>query len=194
VTRGRRGEVPEAPSEAPVSRSTTAPASGSIAVGVLSDTHGHLYGRVAQLLEGADQIVHAGDLGSQEVLRSLRSIAPVVAVRGNCDLDPWAAALPLRAELELGGVRIVVGHMVSMAERGRLQLESGKRPVVVVSGHSHIASLEQHDAFVQLNPGSAGPRRFGRPRTIARLEIWPPPAGEPGGLPRVTAQLLSAED
>jgi putative phosphoesterase len=127
-------------------------------------------------------------------MRALRSIAPVVAVRGNCDLEPWADILPVRAELELGGVRIAVGHIASRTERARLESERGNRPMVVVSGHSHIASLEQHGAVLYLNPGSAGARRFGRPRTVARLDIWPPPTGEPGGLPRVTAQLLSAED
>ena len=87
-------------------------------VGVISDTHGHLYPRVARLLEGVDHIIHAGDIGSAEVLRALRSIAPVVAVRGNCDLGVWADALPSRAEVELAGVRIVVGH-VSSAPGGR---------------------------------------------------------------------------
>jgi hypothetical protein len=65
---------------------------------------------------------------------------------------------------------------------------------VVVSGHSHVARLEQQGPVLYLNPGSAGPRRFGRPRTIAQLEIWAPTGSEPGGFPRVTAHILSAED
>jgi uncharacterized protein len=160
-----------------------------IVVGVISDTHGYLYPRVAQLLEGVDRIVHAGDVGSAEVLRALRSIAPVVAVRGNCDLGGWADALPAWAEMELGGVRIVVGHMSPRPASG-----SGEQAMVVVSGHSHIASLEQRGPVLHVNPGSAGPRRFGRPRTIARLEIWPPAAGEAAGSPRVAARILSVDD
>ncbi len=160
-----------------------------LVVGVISDTHGHLYPRVAQLLKGVDHIVHAGDVGSREVLTALRSIAPVVAVRGNCDLGSWADALPLRAEVELAGVSIVVGHMAS-----RPLAESGRQPIVVVSGHSHVASLERRDEVVYVNPGSAGPRRFGRPRTIVLLEIWAPVPGGAEGSPRVTARILSAED
>ncbi len=160
-----------------------------LVVGVVSDTHGHLYPRVARLLEGVDHIIHAGDVGSAEVLRALRSIAPLVAVRGNCDLDVWADALPPRAELELAGVRIVVGHIAPRPESG-----GDGRVMVVVSGHSHVARLEQQGPVLYLNPGSAGPRRFGRPRTIAQLEIWAPTGTELGGSPRVTAHILSAED
>ena len=160
---------------------------------MLSDTHGRLYPQVAQLLEGVDYIVHAGDVGSGEVLKALRSIAPVVAVRGNCDLENWADSLPARAEVELEGVRIVVGHIAQRAASAPPKTGSGGQPLVVVSGHSHIASLEQRGNVLYLNPGSAGARRFGRPRTIARLEIWAPPADGQAGASRVTAQILSAE-
>jgi putative phosphoesterase len=138
-------------------------------VGVVSDTHGHLYPQVVNSLKGVDHIVHAGDVGSAEVLRTLRQIAPLTAVRGNVDMGSWADALPARAEVELGGVCIVVGHISPRADgAGR-----AGQPVVVVSGHSHIASEEWREGILHLNPGSAGPRRFGRPRTVARLEIWP---------------------
>ena len=165
-------------------------------VGVISDTHGHLYPQVAKLLQGLDHILHAGDVGSPEVLRALRLIAPVTAARGNMDTGGWADALPSRAEVELGGVCIVVGHIAPRPDgAGR-----GGRPVVVVSGHSHVASLEQRGDVLYLNPGAAGPRRFGRARTIARLEIWPPlegarvetaRAGEACGAPRVTAEIIT---
>jgi len=158
-------------------------------VGIISDTHSHLYPQAAQLLGGVDHIIHAGDVGSAEVLRALRSIAPVVAVRGNCDHGGWADALPGWAEVELAGVRIVVGHIAPRPVSG-----GGGQAMVVVSGHSHIASLEQRGPVLHVNPGSAGPRRFGRPRTIAKLEIWPPAAGEAAGSPRVAARILSADD
>ncbi len=160
-----------------------------VVVGIISDTHGRLYPRVARLLEGVDHIIHAGDVGSAEVLTALRSIAPVVAVRGNCDVDTWADVLPGQADVELAGVRIAVKHVALRAESG-----VGGQAVVVVSGHSHIASLEQRGPVLHLNPGSAGPRRFGRPRTIAQLEIWPAPADEPAAPPRVRATILSAEE
>jgi putative phosphoesterase len=172
------------PAETPVAQ-LPAP----LVVGVVSDTHSHLYPRVVQLLEGVDHIIHAGDVGSAEVLRALRAIAPVIAVRGNCDLDGWANTLPSRVEVELAGVRIVVAHVALRPEGG-----SSGQAMVVVSGHSHIASLEQRGPVLYLNPGSAGPRRFGRPRTIAQLEIWPPAAGEPAESPRVAARILSADD
>ena len=91
--------------------------------------------------------------------------------------------------MELAGVRIVVAHITPRPESG-----STGQAMVVVSGHSHIASLEQHGPVLYLNPGSAGPRRFGRPRTIAQLEIWPPAAGETAGSPRVAARIISVDD
>ena len=172
-------------------------------VGVLSDTHGHLYPQVIKLLQGVDHIVHAGDIGSPEILRAMRLIAPVAAVRGNVDIGGWADTLPSRAELELGGVRIVVGHISPRPDGA----ERDGRPVVVVAGHSHVAATERRGDVLYLNPGSAGPRRFGRARTIARLEIWPPDAQgavadgaapritAPGvAVPRVTAQIITVDD
>lgn len=157
----------------------------SIVVGVLSDTHGHLYPRVREILEGVDHIIHAGDVGSQEVLSSLRAIAPVTAVRGNCDLEAWARALPAQDEVELGGVRILVGHIASRL-RERLGPEGIDRAAdggrdrsvereitIVVSGHSHRMKSEDRGGVLHLNPGSAGPERFGLPRTLARLVIIP---------------------
>lgn len=182
----------------------------ALVVGVLSDTHGHLYPRVKQLLEGADHIIHAGDIGSAHVLAELRTIAPVTAVRGNCDDGAWAQSLSARAEVELEGARILVGHVA-----GRLRDEVTARApeagpagrsggfAVVISGHSHLASVEKRGGVLYLNPGSAGPRRFGRPRTVARLEIRPRPGcdaeaaarpgAQPGAEPEVSATLLTAE-
>ena len=155
-----------------------------LVVGVLSDTHGHLYPDVAKELDGVDHIIHAGDLGTYDVLAALRRIAPVTAVRGNVDMGGWADALPSRAEVELGGVCVAVAHVAPRADgAGR-----AGQPVVVVAGHSHIAAEEWREGVLYLNPGSAGPPRFGRPRTMARLEVWPP--REAGGAPRVTAEIV----
>lgn len=158
-------------------------------VGVISDTHGQLPARVKALLQGSDHIVHAGDIGSERVLAELRAIAPVTAVRGNCDLATWSRALPVRAELVLGGIHIVVGHIAAA-------LRVAPESQVVITGHSHTASLERRGGVLLLNPGSAGPRRFGRPRTVARLVIRA--TGENGtgtqDDARSDAEILNAED
>ncbi len=174
---------------------------GCIVVGVLSDTHGQLYPEVLRSLQGVDHIIHAGDVGSPQVLTSLRAVAPVTAVRGNCDLEAWAEALPQRAEVTLGGARILVAHLAQRLGRhtdtsGRLQ--AGPDVLAVVFGHSHLASVEERDQVLYLNPGSAGPRRFGRPRTVARLEIFSEGASESGAgpqaRPRISATILPVAD
>ncbi len=167
-------------------------------MGVLSDTHGHLYPRVTALLQGVTQIIHAGDIGSPQVLTALRAVAPVTAVRGNCDVEAWASSLPLEAEVELAGVRILVGH-ISGRLRDTFLREQHKadervagapgRPGfrVVVSGHTHRAHSEERDGVLHLNPGSAGPERFGLQRTLALLHITPLPAA--AGAPPARAAL-----
>ncbi len=146
-------------------------------VGVLSDTHGQLHPQVKERLKGVQHIVHAGDIGSSQVLSELRTLAPVTAVRGNCDHGPWAETLPLQGEVELAGVRMVVTHIraklplskVSATERS---ITEGDRHVdVVISGHTHRAAVEQGRGWLDINPGSAGPQRFGRTRSIALLTI-----------------------
>ena len=176
---------------------------GLISVGVLSDTHGHLYPEVKALLEGVTHIIHAGDVGSQQVLAELRAVAPVTAVRGNCDYEAWAQSLPARAELELGGIRILVGHVPAQARAWADDARRReRRPVfsVVISGHSHVTAVERREGVLYLNPGSAGPRRFNRPRTVARLLIVPAPGSRPVADgrapegPRLQAEILVAED
>ena len=97
-------------------------------MGVLSDTHGHLYPEVKDALAGGDHIVHAGDIGSPWVLEDLRKIAPVTAVRGNTDLDAWSQALPAVATMELAGVKVVVRHQPDPRER-RVAAGSGSSTV-----------------------------------------------------------------
>jgi uncharacterized protein len=167
-----------------------------ITVGVLSDTHGHLYQGVKALLTGVGYIIHAGDVGSPQVLSELRAIAPVTAVRGNCDYEAWALALPMRAELELGGVRILVGHVAARLREwtdasGRLP--GGSAFSVVISGHSHVAALEERAGTLFLNPGSAGPRRFDHPRTVARLTIRSTALDDSWADVGVEAEILAVE-
>ena len=152
-----------------------------IVIGVLSDTHGHLYPKVKETLEGVDHIIHAGDVGSAHVLTELKAIAPVTAVRGNCDLEAWAQNLPTEAELEVGGVRILVGHIAGRLRDRRARVPGAPDPSAVravVTGHTHRVESEERDGVLHLNPGSAGSERFGHPRTVARLSITPQPEGQ----------------
>ncbi len=167
--------------------------SGTIVVGVLSDTHGDLYPEVVRALTGVDHIVHAGDVGSAQVLARLKKLAPVTAVKGNCDVDAWAAGLPSTAELDIGGVHIVVEHVATrLPRRGEVPVTvpEGSRTIVIY-GHTHMAALERRNGVLLLNPGSAGPVRFGRPRSIARLTISP--AGRDGldDPPRIDVEIIT---
>jgi putative phosphoesterase len=136
-------------------------------VGVISDTHGQLRTEAVAALRGAEHILHAGDVGSPEILDQLRTLAPVTAIRGNVDHGPWAELLPDTAVVELAGVSIYMLHDLK-------QLDLSPRAAgfaAVISGHSHQPKSEQRDGVLYLNPGSAGPRRFRLPITVATLAI-----------------------
>jgi len=130
-------------------------------IGLISDTHGLLRPEAVQALDGAELILHAGDVGKPEVLDELRRIAPVIAVRGNVDHGPWAEALPETVTVEPG---IFMVHDVKSA-----RIPAGVR--AVVSGHSHKALVEERGGVLYVNPGAAGPRRFRLPVTVARLWV-----------------------
>jgi len=136
-------------------------------VGIVSDTHGLLRPEALAALAGVDLIVHAGDIGSPAVLERLRELAPVVAVRGNNDRERWAAPLPEVVVTDVGGVRLCVVH--DLKELRRDPAREGIR--VVISGHSHQPSIARRERLLLLNPGSAGPRRFTLPVTVARLRV-----------------------
>jgi uncharacterized protein len=133
----------------------------------VSDTHGQLRPEAVALLRGVDLVLHAGDVGREEVLEGLRAIAPVYVVRGNVDHGPWAERLPVELVLSLGEVQL---YMVHQPEHVRL---SGRfeEVTLVIHGHTHMPRREERDGVVYLNPGAAGPRRFGLPVTLALLEI-----------------------
>jgi putative phosphoesterase len=136
-------------------------------VGVISDTHGLVREEALVALSGVSLIVHAGDVGGAHVVAALERIAPVVAVRGNNDQDGWGRRLPQRATVEFGGARVLVIH--DPKEIGCDPAREGFD--VVVSGHSHRPGVERRDGVLYLNPGSAGPRRFSLPVTVARLSV-----------------------
>lgn len=134
-------------------------------IGLISDTHGMLRDQAIAALEGCEQIIHAGDVGKPEILQRLRSIAPVVAVRGNIDSGPWADALPETTTAQIAGIRIFILHDLKQLALDPAALGYD----LVVSGHSHQPREISRGGVRYVNPGSAGPRRFKLPITLARL-------------------------
>jgi uncharacterized protein len=135
-------------------------------IGVISDTHGLLRPQAVDGLVGSELILHAGDIGGEEILEQLSTVADVVAVRGNNDRAPWAHDLPETTALTHRGVSIFMIHDVK-----DLDASAAADARVVVSGHSHKPRIQQRDGTLYLNPGSAGPRRFKLPVSIAKLYI-----------------------
>jgi hypothetical protein len=136
-------------------------------LGLISDTHGLLRDNALRAMQNNGLIIHAGDVGDRKVLEALENLAPVIAVRGNVDTDAWAIKLPPTAVVKAGAVRIYVLHDVK-----RLNLNSIPSGVsIIVSGHSHKPGQATRDGIRYINPGSAGPRRFNLPITVARLDL-----------------------
>jgi len=136
-------------------------------IGLISDTHGLLRPEAKHTLEGVARIIHAGDIGTSEVLDELRRLAPLHAVRGNNDRGAWARRLPLTEVLELEQVRVLVLHDVH-----ELDLDPAAAGfTVVVAGHSHRPFVSERGGVLYVNPGSAGPRRFSLPVTVGFLEV-----------------------
>jgi hypothetical protein len=136
-------------------------------LGLISDTHGLLREEAVRALRGSDLILHAGDVGAPEILDTLKTIAPVVAVRGNVDTDKWGQTLPLTEALQVGSVMIYMLHILQDLDVN--PAAAGFR--IVVSGHSHKPGQTEKDGVFYINPGSAGPRRLYLPVTVARLDL-----------------------
>jgi putative phosphoesterase len=134
-------------------------------IGLISDTHGLLRREALEALRGSELIIHAGDVGKPEILEELRKIAPVVAVRGNIDTEAWAQVLPETAVAKAGSVLIYILHDVKILDMN--PAAAGFH--IVVSGHSHKPGTTERAGVLYINPGSAGPRRFKLPVTVALL-------------------------
>lgn len=149
-------------------------------IGVISDTHGLLRPEALDALQGSQLILHAGDIGPSEILETLRDIAPLHVVRGNCDHGPWARALPETEVVTVGGRDIYMIHDI-----GELDLSPAAAGLVaVIYGHSHQPKVEEQDGVLYLNPGSAGPKRFSLPVSVAHLHL---------GTGRVTAEIIELD-
>lgn len=139
-------------------------------IGVISDTHGLLRPAALDALAGSELIIHAGDVGRPEILDALWELAPVMAVRGNIDRGAWAGALPEWQVAAAGSVRLYVLHDASYL--GHFGVNSAAPGyAAIISGHSHRASIVMQDGVLWLNPGSAGPRRFTLPVTVAVIDV-----------------------
>lgn len=136
-------------------------------IGLISDTHGLLRPQALEALRGSELILHAGDVGKPEILTALRELAPVIVVRGNVDTSEWARALPETAVVEAGKVLLYVLHDLHALDLN--PAAAGFQ--VVVSGHSHQPGKSEREGVLYINPGSAGPRRFHLPITLARLNL-----------------------
>jgi hypothetical protein len=135
-------------------------------IGLISDTHGLVRPEALTALKGSELIIHAGDIGKPEVLEALKTIAPVIAIRGNNDRDSWAKGIPDLLDLRINGLKIFVIHNVN-----ELEHDSVDGFQAVISGHSHKPSVMSRDGVIFINPGSAGPRRFKLPIAVGRLQI-----------------------
>lgn len=138
-----------------------------MAIGVISDTHGLLRPEAEEALRGSELILHAGDIGTPEILRELKRIAPTVAVRGNVDVESWAKKLHVVEVAELAAQNFYILHRIADLD---LKPKSAGFSAVIF-GHSHQPSIEWRDEVLFFNPGSAGPRRFSLPVTVGKIEI-----------------------
>lgn len=136
-------------------------------LGLISDTHGLLRPEAVKALRGSDLILHGGDVGDASILDALRELAPVKAVRGNVDTDAWGRTLPLTEVIVAGPATIYMLHILQ-----DLDIRPRAAGVdIVMSGHSHKPGTSEKDGVLYINPGSAGPRRFQLPVTVARLNL-----------------------
>lgn len=136
-------------------------------VGVISDTHGLLRPEAVKALLGSEHIIHAGDIGAPEIIAELRNIAQVTAIRGNVDVQTWAREFPETEVVELAGKTLYVIHDVNAMDLNPAAAGFD----VVISGHSHQPKQEVKNGVLYLNPGSAGPRRFKLPISVAKIRI-----------------------
>jgi uncharacterized protein len=136
-------------------------------IGLISDTHGLVRPQALQALQGVDLVIHAGDIGTPEVMDALKRIAPLVAIKGNNDRGSWARSLPDTKLVKISAAQLYVIHNVK-----ELDCDPVARGIqVVISGHSHKPSVVHREGVLYVNPGSAGPRRFKLPVAVGKLHM-----------------------
>ena len=136
-------------------------------IGLISDTHGLVRPEALEALRDSDLLIHAGDIGKPEVLAALKRIAPLIAIRGNIDTAPWAKRLTETKRMTVGTIKLYIIHNLK-----ELEFNPAARGFrLVISGHSHKPLIATRDNVLFVNPGSAGPRRFKLPISVARLFV-----------------------
>jgi uncharacterized protein len=139
-------------------------------IGLISDTHGLVRPDVHTALAGVELILHAGDVGGDDILDELQLIAPVHAVYGNTD-PPGQPRLTDSIEMTVGGVRVHVSHGHEVGSPTPAKLLARYSADVIVYGHTHKQLLTNADGRWVVNPGAAGPRRFDLMPSVARMTI-----------------------
>lgn len=140
-------------------------------IGLISDTHGLLRPEAIEALRGSELILHAGDVGKPEILDELRKIAPVIAIRGNVDTAPWCSELRATELVETTAATFYLVHNLN-----ELDIQPAAAGIhIVLSGHTHQPRQFEKDGALYINPGSAGPRRFNLPISLATLDLGAPP-------------------
>ncbi len=144
-------------------------------IGVIADTHGYLHPNVFRVFEGVELILHAGDIGTEDIITSLETIAPVRAIYGNIDTFPLSTRYPEVLAMEIHGVGICMIHQFISVKTSQVQNAQGKlangKLDLVICGHTHEAKLQQKDGVLIFNPGSAGKRRFSLRQAVGLLTI-----------------------
>lgn len=141
-------------------------------IGLISDTHGLLRPAIFDALEGVDRILHAGDIGRADILVELEAIAPVSAVYGNTDGATLHSALTVQLELDLDGRTVVLTHGHALGSPNPVNLHKAYPDAdIVVYGHTHIAAIDHYEGTLFVNPGAAGPGRFGLKPSLALLDL-----------------------
>jgi uncharacterized protein len=141
-------------------------------LGIISDTHDLLRPQVFELFDRVDHILHAGDVGDPEILVELRALAPVTAVWGNTDGWRLRRDLPEIARVEVAGLRCLVIHGQQLGSPTPQALaERHPDTDLIAFGHTHRPVIRRVGEVLTINPGSAGPVRFGAPPTVAIASI-----------------------
>jgi putative phosphoesterase len=136
-------------------------------VGLISDTHGLIRPEAIAALQGSELILHAGDVGKEEVLDELKKIAPVIAIRGNVDTAPWCGKLKDTELVETASATFYLIHNIT-----DLNLNPAAAGIhIVLFGHVHQPAQYEKNGVLYINPGSAGPRRFNLPISLAKLDL-----------------------
>lgn len=138
-------------------------------IGLISDTHGLLRPDVHDALAGVELILHAGDVGGQDILHELSTIAPTLAVRGNT--DPFAGWLEEEIARDVGGLSIHVSHGHELGRPTPERLLAAYPHDILVYGHTHKQFVLRWEDRLVVNPGAAGQRRFDLAPSVARLTI-----------------------